>query len=280
MSLATLRPSAHKLVCFRRSGSRATTPRRDYDHFDDTFRGNNPYDEHGAYDVDYGAGPSRPPPIPYDDPYSDSFTSVSADGDGDGSTTPNHTRNDTSRRGSTRSAYDSSGTSVRANDRNLDPGPRHHNARGRGRGGSRNRQSDRGRRGRGKGAPQHSQRPQTFPQQNVSHDYPSLTPLSDFFPPYSLERGYGGGGEWNYSAPLVAPQSPVLGFGSQSAFPGVQPHINPRFANQLGFNFSQIPQIPHILPGVGSPPSSEQYDPSDSHSLTAARHHQGEEGSG
>ncbi|KAF9650286.1 NAF1-domain-containing protein [Thelephora ganbajun] len=84
----------------RRSGSRATTPstpaRRNYEYFEDTFKGsNNPYDEHGAYDTNYGAGPSRPPPIPYDDPYSDSFTSIPTGGDGGGSTTFNDIRSDT-----------------------------------------------------------------------------------------------------------------------------------------------------------------------------------------
>ncbi|OCH86658.1 NAF1-domain-containing protein [Obba rivulosa] len=32
-----------------------------------------PYDDSGPYDMDYGAGPSRPAPVPYDDPYSDSY---------------------------------------------------------------------------------------------------------------------------------------------------------------------------------------------------------------
>jgi H/ACA ribonucleoprotein complex non-core subunit NAF1 len=233
--------------------------------------------------MNYGPGPSRPPPIPYDDPYSESFTGVSADGDGGGSATFNNIRDDTSRRDSIRPVYmsvDGSGTSVRASGRTLDHGLRPHNPRGRGRGGGRNRQSDRGRRGRGKGAPQHSPSHQTFPQQSGSHDYSNLTPPSGFFQPYGHQQGHGGGGQWNYNAPMVTPQPPVLGFGSQSTFPGVQPHINPRFANQLGFNFSQISQIPQILPGVTSPPPSEQYDTSDTHSQTAARHHQWGEGGG
>lgn len=280
--LAVPRPNAHKPVFVRRSGSRpssrATTPgvptRRDYDHFDDTFRGNNPYDEHGAYDMNYGAGPSRPPPMPYDDPYSDSFTDVPA---GDGNMTFNNIRNDTGRRDSTRPAHMSPGGSrvnVHTSDRNLDPGLRHH-TRGRGRGG-RNRQSDRGRRGRGRGAPQHPQRPQTFPQQSGSHDRLGPTPPGGFVHPYSHQRDCGGGGEWSYSAP---PQPPVFGFGLQNPFPGVQPHINPKFANQLGFNFSQAPPIPQISPGTGSMSSSEQYDPVDVYLHTADGHHRWTEGS-
>ena len=279
--LATRRSCSHKFLRIRRSGSRASsrasTPgapaRRDYDHFDYTFRGNNPYDEHGAYDMNYGAGPSRPPPIPYDDPYSDSFTSVSADGDGGGSTIFNNIRNDTGRQGSdsirpARMSLDGSGTSGHTNDRNSEPEHRHH-GRGRGRGGSRNRQSDRGRRGRGKGALQHSQRHHTYPQQAGSYDYPGLTPPSGLLDPYSHQRGYGGGEEWNYG-----------GFGPQNTFPGVQPHINPKFANQLGFNFSQMSQMPQTLPGTGSPPHPEQSDLSVSHLQAAARHQQWEGGSG
>ena len=280
------RPSAHRLVIVRRSGSRtssrATTPgvtgRRDYDH----FSGNNPYDEHGAYDMNYGADPSRPLPMPYDDPYSDSFASISAGGDGGSSTTSNNTRNGTGRQGPAHMDLGASNTSVHASDRNLGPRLRHHNPRGRGRGGTRNRQSDRGRRGRGRGAPQHSQSHHIFPQQSGSHDYSGVIPPSGSIHPYSHQRDYGGGGEWNYgaSASVITPQAPVFGLGPQNTFPGVQPHINPRFANQLGFNFSQMPQIPQISPGVESPSSSEQYDPRDGHLQTAAHHHQWDGGSG
>jgi len=40
---------------------------------DETLFSRNPYDEHGPYDLGFSAGPSRPPPIPYDDPYTDSY---------------------------------------------------------------------------------------------------------------------------------------------------------------------------------------------------------------
>jgi len=231
--------------------------------------------------MNYGAGPSRSPPIPYDDPYSDSFTSVSADGAGDDSMISENARNNIGRHDSIRPVHmnqDGNDTSFHATDRNLNPGLRHFNSRGRGRGGGRDRQSDKGRRGRGKGTLQHSHRHQTFPQQSGSHDHSGLIPPSGFPHTSNHQRGHGGGGEWNYSTPLVTPQPPVFGFGLQNTFSGVQPHINPKFANQLGFNFSQIPQMPQIQPGMGSRPSSEQYDPSDTRLQTATHHHQWEEG--
>lgn len=58
------------------SSSRQCTPTPSRIHIDDTvqdtYHGANPYDAHGPYDDDYHVtGPSRPPPIPYDDPYAD-----------------------------------------------------------------------------------------------------------------------------------------------------------------------------------------------------------------
>ena len=101
-----------------------------------------------------------------------------------------------------------------------------------------------------------------------------MTPPNSFGHPYGQRQSYGGvAGEWSYGAPLMPPQSPVFGFGLQNSLPGVQPHINPRFANQLGFNFSQVPQMP-----VGSPPPSEQYHPGDAN-LGSTTGHQWE-GSG
>lgn len=283
-----------RMVKERRSGSRASsraaTPgvsaRRDYDSFDDAFRSNNPYDEYGAYDVNYDAGPSRPLPIPYDDPYSDSFSSITADRDGDSGMRFNDIGSDAGHQGSIRPrsmGVGDSGQSAHSNDRNLGSGPRHHHTRGRGRGGHRHKQPERGRRGRGRASPQHSQRQQVSPQQGGSHDYsPGLTPPSGFIPPYSQQLGYGGGaGEWNYSAQPVPPQPPVFGYGLQNTFPGVQPHINPRFANQLAFNYSQMSRIPQTPSGVGSPSPSEKCDTGNSDLQVAGHHHyQWEEGSG
>ena len=274
-----------RFICFRRSGSRASsraaTPnasaRRDYDYFDDTFRGSsNPYDEHGAYDMNYGAGPSRPMPMPYDDPYSDSFTSVPTDRDGEGNTTFDNIRtadrHDPTRPGPM--GPPGSPDDAVSNGGNLGPGPRRPPSRGRGRGGSRNRQPDRGRRGRGKGSPQHTQQRQSFPRRSGSYDHsPGLTPPSGPVHPYGDQPGYGGG-EWNYGAPLMTPQQPVFGFGLPNPFSGVQPHINPRFANQLGFGVGQMSQIPQTPPGAGSPPSPEQYHPSDANLRPTTGHPQ------
>ncbi|EMD32566.1 hypothetical protein CERSUDRAFT_99296 [Gelatoporia subvermispora B] len=56
--------------------SRHATPTpsqmRDQDMTGESY-GANPYDDASPYGMDYGAGPSRPAPIPYDDPYSDSY---------------------------------------------------------------------------------------------------------------------------------------------------------------------------------------------------------------
>ena len=235
--------------------------------------------------MNYGAGPSRPPPIPYDDPYSDSFTSIPTDGGGEGSATFN-VRNDTGnhdpmRPGPTSLVGSPGGSDSRArtNDRNLDPGLRHHAPRGRGRGGGRNRQSDRGRRGRGRGKPQHTQqRYQPLPQRGGPHDYSSgLTPPGSFAHPHNHQPSYGGGvEEWSYTTSLMTPQPPVFGFGL-SNFSGVQPHINPRFANQLGFNFSQTPQIPQMPPNVESQSPSEPYHPGDANSQPTTNNPQWEE---
>jgi len=239
--------------------------------------------------MNYGAGPSRPPPIPYDDPYSDSF-STPAGGDGEYSTSFNGIRNDTGRHESVRpgpigsvGSNNNNARSVHMNGGAPSPGPQDRNTRGRGRGGGRNRQSDRGRRGRGKGAPQHPQRRHpSFTRRSSSHEHsPNLTPPSSFGQTYSQQPDYGGAiGEWSHGAPPMTQQPPAFGLGLQNNFLGVQPHINPRFANQLGFNFSQVSQIPQISPGAGSPSSSEQYHPGDVNMWSTTGHHQWEEGSG
>ncbi|CDO73451.1 hypothetical protein BN946_scf185013.g86 [Trametes cinnabarina] len=59
------------------SSSRHSTPlpsrMRDQDMVDDPYGGSS-YEQSLSYnDMDFGAGPSRPAPIPYDDPYSDSY---------------------------------------------------------------------------------------------------------------------------------------------------------------------------------------------------------------
>ncbi|KAJ7492317.1 NAF1-domain-containing protein [Mycena latifolia] len=40
------------------------------------FLERNPYDDHSPYDDNFGSGPSRPAPMPYDDPYSDEYNNV------------------------------------------------------------------------------------------------------------------------------------------------------------------------------------------------------------
>ncbi|KAG9314103.1 Gar1/Naf1 RNA binding region-domain-containing protein [Chiua virens] len=63
-------------VSSSRQASPATTRTHTDDMAQDTYHGSNPYDAHGPYDDDYHiTGPSRPPPVPYDDPYADVPTS-------------------------------------------------------------------------------------------------------------------------------------------------------------------------------------------------------------
>ncbi|KAG6814151.1 hypothetical protein H0H92_002146 [Tricholoma furcatifolium] len=85
--------AAHKASMKRKRGesrshsvaasSRHTSPvpSQSYDMEQTAHFSRNPYDEHGPYDVDFGAGPSRPPPMPYDDPYADNFLSTSDGGE-------------------------------------------------------------------------------------------------------------------------------------------------------------------------------------------------------
>ncbi|KAF9454202.1 NAF1-domain-containing protein [Macrolepiota fuliginosa MF-IS2] len=59
------------------SSSRQSTPTpsqmRDQDMMTESILSKSAYDEHGPYDLDYGASSSRPAPKPYDDPYSDAY---------------------------------------------------------------------------------------------------------------------------------------------------------------------------------------------------------------
>ena len=237
--------------------------------------------------------------MPYDDPYSDSFTSIPADGDGEDGKPFNNIRNPTGRHNLIRpgamdfvGSVDGGGRSTHTNDRSSDPGPRHRNTRGRGRGGGRNRQSDRGRRGRGSGTSQHPQRHPSSSQWSGPQDYPSLISPTSFGHPYNQQPTYGVVGEWSYGVQPMTMQPPAFGFGLQDTLPGVQPHINPRFANQLGFNFSQVsqipqaPQIPQVSqipqmpPRAGSPPSSEKYHPGDADLRPMTGHNRWDEESG
>lgn len=187
----------------------------------DTYRGSNPYDAHGPYDDDYHTtGPSRPPPVPYDDPYADVPTSDvrihsmelngefggEPDGGGDG-------RNASRGRIPSRSTR---GRGVR--DRRLWNTSRrgyHHN-------------------------PVSSQR--TF-DLDSDQSFPAAS--------RTVERatGYGqiGDGITPHSLAQLAPNappSPETNSIQDYRPPFIQPHINPRFASMFGLDLPSASMIP------------------------------------
>ncbi|TFY71330.1 hypothetical protein EVG20_g1687 [Dentipellis fragilis] len=235
--------------------SRYTTPSRHHDMAADSFYGSNPFDAHGPYDMDYGvgAGPSRPAPKPYDDPYSDEYNAAVA----------------------AAALYgippSESGTSV-------SPDPSDHGEygrnRGRGRGKrpdrggranrdheSRSRPYDRGGRGRGRdrgrgsgdaysgGRGGHQSISPTHPPRSLSPTSLAIATATGQFP---TDSGYAAAGPSQAAAALQAAwsydpyqpqqnQQQMFAFGGH-AQPYVQPHINPRFASQLGFNMGFMGQ--------------------------------------
>ncbi|KAI0640066.1 Gar1/Naf1 RNA binding region-domain-containing protein [Trametes polyzona] len=240
------------------ASSRHTTPvpsrMRDQDMTDDPYGGSS-YEQSLSYnDMDFGAGPSRPAPIPYDDPYSDSYGAAPPSGapaaDDAPSSPSRSTTSDGGRadrgggRGRGRGAGARGGV-----PRRDDPG------RGRGRG---RRQNDRGR-GRGRdragGDFRSPSDPRSGRQGQPQSEYDPRSgsrPLSPTSLAIARATGYGNGAQpdapdayspiqhegaagWGY--PQNAMQGYDFSFGYQ--YPQVQPHINPRFAG----NFN--------MPGMG-----------------------------
>ncbi|KAG6900518.1 hypothetical protein C0993_009471 [Termitomyces sp. T159_Od127] len=232
------------------------TPSQMYDQDMDQGRhfSQNPYDEHGPYDIGFSAGPSRPPPVPYDDPYSDEYTSSSM--------IPPTSASQTAWDGSNRREKPSvSSRSRRGQDRDRgDAGGR---SRGRGRG--------RGDRGGFRGLARSdnytrksnngSWTGSPAPSQGITEDYGrqarSLSPTS-----FAIARATGqlpDGpssynnqnnshlssqtpnplGTWGYQNSFQP--NPMFPFGTTGYSPGfVQPHINPRFANTFGMNMGMV----------------------------------------
>ncbi|KAG5637656.1 hypothetical protein H0H81_003733 [Sphagnurus paluster] len=69
---------AHSIAASSRQSTPLPSLMHDQDMIETGNFSRNPYDEHGLYDVEFGAGPSRPAPIPYDDPYSDTYSVTGA----------------------------------------------------------------------------------------------------------------------------------------------------------------------------------------------------------
>jgi H/ACA ribonucleoprotein complex non-core subunit NAF1 len=243
----------------------------------------NPYDAHGIYD-DPGAGPSRAAPLPYDDPYSDGFgidapafmpAPVPAPDVSTGPAERMRPVSDGRMRGRGRGGE-------RGGPRGRGRGGDRGGPRGRGRGGDRGRAQDRGR-GRGNfgggprpgppiSAPSTPTTPtgaigqfdggQSLPQQAHQPFAPGPYQQQQMQPAPMAFGGMGAG--MGMGMGMGAGMS--SGMGMPMGF--VQPHINPRFAAQLGLNMAwmqpmQQQQHQQFMPfqfGAGGP-SQQQFGP-------------------
>jgi len=209
--------------CYRRgrsvSSSRQSTPAPSRIHIDNTvqdiYRGSNPYDAHGPYDDDYHVtGPSRPPPVPYDDPYADVPTSdvripsMQLNGEPGGEPDcggPQASRGRVSSRGTR-------GRGVRNRQLwNTSRRGYHHN-------------------------PISSQRTFDLDSDRASRSVECATgygQIVDGVAPHSLVR----------PAPNTLP-SPETNNIQDYRQPFIQPHINPRFASMFGFDLPSASMIP------------------------------------
>ena len=233
---------------------------RDQELADEMYLSRNAYDAHGPYDVDFdsAAGPSRPPPIPYDDPYGDDYTAPVAE--------PSNINSASSI--DSKPFFGRSSGGGRGSDRG-----RHH-GRGRGRERGRGRdcegQRDRGRGGNGyRSSQQHMVTPTEFDDSQGRPTRP-LSPTSfaiasatgqvayntsqhqeqqqqSFSPMYP--DALGNGNSWGYNHVLSQPQfQPQYGYLQQlqqahMQAPLVQPHINPRFASAFGIAINAMQQL-------------------------------------
>lgn len=216
----------------------------------DASFGWNPYAEHGAYDMDldYGAGPSRPVPQPYDDPYSDAYNRPEVRQVTATSRPTPHSRPER-RRGSTTGQSDFG----QGQGRDGQLAHPHHRERGRGRGRARGRGHGRGR-GRGRGGVRGQGQEGQAPPPHQTEDDGTHGPMA--MSPTSMAIGQATGqyhGASDYTP--FPPQLPQFGFAQpylpspvqqqqQFASPqhAVQPHINPMFAAKFGLNMGMVQQ--------------------------------------
>lgn len=247
---------------------------RDQDLVDDVILKGNAYDEHGPYDLDFSAGPSRPPPIPYDDPYADDYPPRSSDLPMSSALTT------------------ASGLSTSRGEHQTSIHGTWHPR------GNLGHSRDRGRRGRGRGGrvEGRQRRADTArnPQQNSSASdlswdgrpiarSRSVTPYDSHIPrplsPTSLAIAHATGQlpvdsnvymphnhvndeAWGYQDPRFQQQAPVH-FNTQSYSPPfVQPHINPRFASAFGLHMNM-----HM--GLMQPQQYDQYEGNNMHSVSS-----------
>lgn len=194
-------------------------------------------------DPDYGAGPSRPKPQPYDDPYSDTYNQQDVAPDTATSLpvlpSPRPVR---AGKGVGRSDYGSGQGhhSQRAHHH-------HHHERGRGRGHGRGRGRGRGRGGAREGHPL----PHRTEDHTATHGRPTtpLSPTSTIMAP-ATGQYYGASEYASFSAQLppqfgfAQPYSPMQQQNQHQFMSpqqhSVQPHINPRFAANFGLNIDMM----------------------------------------
>ena len=237
---------------------------RDQELSDEVCLSRNAYDAHGPYDVDFDstAGPSRPPPIPYDDPYGDNYTAPVAE--------PLIIRSASSL--SSKPSLDRSS----GNGRGYDRGEHHGRGRGRDRDRDRGGQRDRGRGRRGGSGYRSSQQRMDTPTEfDNSRGFTtrSLSPTSlaiaratgqgpyngssrhqqqqqqSFSPMYLDAHGNGSSWGYNHVQPQARLQQDQYEYMQQQPYqlqqaymqaPLVQPHINPRFASAFGIAINAI----------------------------------------
>ncbi|KAF7784155.1 hypothetical protein Agabi119p4_320 [Agaricus bisporus var. burnettii] len=211
------------------SSSRRSTPvpsqLRDQDMMNELWN-KNASDDKGP--IDYGAGPSRPAPQPYDDPYSNAYDPVEPEK-------------------SAGSPKDHSRPQIEQSRPSTYRGGRPPRGRGRGRGRRYSTDSDRIS-GRGTGP-----LPQLSPSGMKLEEYdprmpheapPSLYPQdpSWVYPPTQGFNQF-------HNQPYMFPGLPYQQtYASPSAF--VQPHINPRFASAFGLQMS--PTVPPYEPATSA----------------------------
>ncbi|KAJ7193297.1 Gar1/Naf1 RNA binding region-domain-containing protein [Mycena pura] len=216
------------------SASRGGTPALMRDQ-DMDFYEHNPYGDHSAYDEDFGAGPSRPAPMPYDDPYSDEYNNVPPADLEPPSLPPLPTPHSR-----TNSFQDGSSGRSRGRQRGL----------GRPEGSGRGRGRERGRGGRGWGDNNHTSRRSEergremsepygrHPQRPLSPTTMAIARATGQFPDGSDFSPHSASGTPAASWTFDPSQQFNVGYPS----PFVQPHINPRFASAFGLNVYPQPQ--------------------------------------
>ena len=245
---------------FRRCNSRAqsvasschsTLQMRDQDMVDDVVLKGNAYDEHGPYDLDFIAGSSRPPPIPYDDPYADEYPSTLPELTGSHELTGGPDANQRGYR------------AIYGEGRGHGHGRGHSRGRSRGRGREQEHDRHGDRRQQSMYTIRDARKSDTRGTGWVGRSIakPPIVPYDPYIPrplsPTSLvianATGQLPGGSnvprpdetWGYLDPRFYQGIPFQS-GTQGFPPFVQPHINPRFASafglQMNMNMRLIPQ--------------------------------------